>query len=545
MLGHMQVHPLLLSSILEHVEATYAAKPLYSRELPSVAGEVGKILKVTWGDAALRARQVATLMWALDIKQGERVATIAWNTHRHLELYYGVAAMGSILHTINPRLTLQNIQFMINDAQDKAVFYDGTFIKIIEALKPLCPTVKHWIQLSIAPEASSSSKLDASYESAIEDLAPMKTFPAFDENTAAALCYTSGTTGNPKGVLYSHRSLVLESMAAVMPDALCLSRADVIAPVVPMFHVNAWSLPFAAGIVGASLALPGYALSGDALFDFFEQTRTTVSAGVPTIWQNLLDHMDVNSCALKTMKRTIIGGSAVQSSMIKHFRDSYNIEVIHGWGMTETSPIGTVNALTPEEASDLPSEAAADILIKQGRYPFGVKLRIEDENGHTIPPGSGTAGKLWVQGHWVISKYYNATDLATVNNWFDTGDIATIDDAMVMQITDRDKDIIKSGGEWISSIELEGIALKHPNVAQAAAIAVAHPKWDERPLVVVIAKPGKPIEPDHIKEHFKPHVAGWQVPEIIEIDEMPIGATGKILKIELRQRFADFFNQGS
>lgn len=538
MLGQMQYHPLVLSSLLTHAEANHPDAKVWSRDAPEEMGDVGDLHVQTWGVTGQRARKLASALFDLGVSEGDCVATIAWNTHRHLELYYGVTGIGAVLHTINPRLSLEHLSYMINQAEDQVVFFDGTFTGLVQTLKPLCPTVRHWVQLSQAPQKPRWT--EKSYDSLIEAAAPISDWPELDEHGAAALCYTSGTTGMPKGVLYSHRSLVLESMTAIGPDALALTRGDVVAPIVPMFHVNAWSIPFAAAISGSALALPGPNLGGDALYDFFEQTGTTISAGVPTIWQALLNHAEKTGKSFSTMTRTIVGGAAVSEHMIRAFRDTHGVEVIHGWGMTETSPLGAINALTTRESKGLLAADAAKLLKRQGRAPFGVRLKVESGEGDPQPRDGASAGHLKIQGHWVIDRYFGQDDPATTDDWFDTGDIATLDAAAVMTITDRDKDLIKSGGEWISSVQLEDIAVTHPNVVEAAAIAVPHPKWDERPLVVCVSDAATDPQAADVQALFVEQLPSWQVPDIVFTDQLPLGATGKVLKADLRASYAEF-----
>ncbi|MEO0343415.1 MAG: long-chain-fatty-acid--CoA ligase [Pseudomonadota bacterium] len=538
MLGQMQYLPLTLSSILEHVEVLSPDVPIWSREAPPKAGEVGAIHRQTWRDTGQRVRKLSQALLDFGIGEGDRVASIAWNTHRHLELYYAATGIGAVLHTINPRLSLDHLQFMINQADDRIVFFDGTFSGLIATLKPMCPSVEQWVQMSNAPQAPMWT--EPNYEDLLDKATPIEAWPALDEQAAAVLCYTSGTTGNPKGVLYSHRALVRESIVAVGPDVFSISRDDTVAPIVPMFHVNAWSLPFAAAIAGASLALPGANLSGDALFEFFEETETTLSVGVPTVWQALLAHMQKTKSQFSTMRRTVIGGSAVSESMIRAFRADQGVEVLHGWGMTETSPLGTVSALSAWETANFEAEEAVKRLKRQGRAPYGVSLKVTDSEGARIPQKEETAGHLKIRGHWVIDRYFGADEPATEDGWFDTGDIASIGRNAVMTITDRDKDLIKSGGEWISSVHLEDIAKRHPDVVDAAAVAIPHPKWDERPLLVCVFAGGKNASEEEIRSLFSEMVPSWQVPDVAFVDQLPIGATGKVLKADLRATYARF-----
>ena len=539
MIGGMQHHPLILSSLLTHAEEGHHHTPIWSREAPARVAELGVIVRQTWGDTARRARCIASVLKAFGVDEGDRIGSIAWNTHRHLELYYGVTGIGAVLHTINPRLSLDHLRFMIHQAEDEVLFYDGTFAGLVDTLRPQCPKVRHWIQLSRAPVGLEWR--DQAYDELISGAAPLSSWPQLDENSAAALCYTSGTTGYPKGVLYSHRALVLESMTAIGPDALGLTRSDTVAPVVPMFHVNAWSIPFAAAIAGASLALPGSNLGGEALHDLFEKTGTTLSAGVPTIWQSLLAHLDGTEGTFSTMRRTIIGGSAVTQPMVRAFRERHGVEVIHGWGMTETSPLGTISSLTAAEAATLSPEEAAARLRCQGRAPFGVRLKLVNPDGHVLPHDGKSAGHLMISGHWVVDSYFRGDKITTADGWFDTGDIATLGPDAVMVITDRDKDLIKSGGEWISSIQLEAIALEHPGVLEAAAIAVPHPRWGERPLVVCVSSGSGDITTAEIRRQFEEKLPSWQVPDVVMTSQLPLGATGKVVKMQLRQAYSEHY----
>jgi fatty-acyl-CoA synthase len=470
---------------------------------------------------------------------------MAFNGYRHMELYYAVSGSGAVLHTLNPRLHPDQVVYIVNHAEDQALFFDLPFLPLIAAIASRTPTVRHWVVMCAAaslPEGAAASIPGLRcYEDLIAEQDDDFTWPTFDEHSASSLCYTSGTTGNPKGVLYSHRSTMLHTFAAALPDALSCSASDVILPVVPMFHVNAWGLPYVACMVGAKLVFPGPALDGKSLYDLFESEGVTVSAGVPTVWQGLLAYVDAHGLTFSTMRRTVIGGSACPPAMARRFGDVYNVHVLHAWGMTETSPIGTVCSFKPRQRSLSPDERY-QVMARQGRAPFGVDVKVVDEAGRELPFGSDTAGDLLVRGHWVVSEYFRGEGGDPLHDgWFATGDVACIDSNGFMQITDRTKDVIKSGGEWIGSIELENVALEHPAVAMAACIAVHHPKWDERPLLVVVLKPAAAVSRDELLALYTGRVASWWTPDdVVFVDALPLGATGKIQKNKLRDQFADY-----
>jgi 3-(methylthio)propionyl---CoA ligase len=529
MLGQMMEMPLLISSILEHAARHHGDTEIVSRRVE------GDIHRYTYRDCLVRTKQLANALLALGTVAGDRIATLAWNGYRHMEVYYGVGGIGAVVHTINPRLHPDQISWIVNHAEDKVLFYDKTFAPIVEAVKARCPKIEHWIELS-----------DNGYEALIAKASPDYNWPQFDERSAVAICYTSGTTGNPKGALYSHRSSVLHAYAACLPDAMNVSAKDCILPVVPMFHVNAWGLPYSAPLVGAKLVFPGAQLDGKSVYELFEQEKVTFSAGVPTVWLGLLQYVGANQLQFSTLRRTVVGGSACPPSTIDTFRDQYDVEVVHAWGMTEMSPLGTLCKLQNKHSQWAP-EAQRKLLEKQGHVIYGVDMKIVDDAGADLPWDGKTYGNLWVRGPWVIQDYFKAEGGhplkydAAGRGWFPTGDVATIDADGYMQITDRSKDVIKSGGEWISSIDLENLAQGHPAVLQAAVIGLPHPKWDERPLLVVVKKPNIEVTARELIAFYEGKVAKWWIPDDVAfVEAIPLGATGKMLKTKLRETFVDY-----
>jgi fatty-acyl-CoA synthase len=538
--GLMMQTPLTISSLIVHADRHHPDAEIVSRRVE------GDIHRTTYRQLHARSRRLADALGQLGIGDGDRVATLAWNGYRHMELYFGVSGRGSVLHTLNPRLIGEQIAWIVNHAEDRALFFDLTFLPIIEGIAAHCPTVRHWVAMIDRERMPAASKVELlCYEDLIDRGDSDYVWPEIDENRASSMCYTSGTTGNPKGVLYSHRSTVLHSMGAALPDALNLSSRDCILPVVPMFHVNAWGLPYVAPMVGAKLVFPGGALDGKSLYELFEAEKVTCSAGVPTVWQGLLAHTEAGNLRFTTMNRTVIGGSACPPSMLRLFQEKYGVQVLHAWGMTEMSPLGTVSTFKGKHRA-LDDAARTALQYKQGRVIFGVDMKIVDADGRELPWDGKSFGDLLVRGPWVLREYFrqDASPLQQDERgrgWFPTGDVATIDPDGYMQITDRSKDVIKSGGEWISSIDIENIAVSHPAVAMAACIAAFHPKWDERPLLVVVRKPGAEVTRDQLIAHYDGKVARWQVPDdVVFVDTIPLGATGKMLKTRLREQFKDY-----
>ncbi len=536
LLGQMQQQPLLVSSLLVHAERHHGDREVVSRRVE------GDLHRYTYRDVAKRSRKLANALKTLGIGDTDRVGTLAWNGYRHLELYYAVSGSGAVLHTLNPRLHPDQVVYICGHAEDQALFFDLTFLPLVEAVAARLTTVKTFVAMIDRDKMPAASKIPnlVCYEDLLDAASEEFDWPTFDEGRASSLCYTSGTTGNPKGVLYSHRSTVLHTLAVALPDALNLSSTDAVLPVVPMFHVNAWGLPYACCMVGAKLVFPGAGLDGKSLHDLFEAEGVTMAAGVPTVWQGLLSHVETQGLRFSTMKRTVIGGSAAPRAMVEKFERGYGVHVIHAWGMTELSPVGTVCAFKGKHAGAGEEQRFA-VQAKQGRAVYGVDMKIVDDKGAEIAFGSETSGDLYVRGPWVIDQYFASdSERPLVDGWFRTGDVARIDADGYMQITDRSKDVIKSGGEWIGSIDLENIAMGHAAVAMAACIAIAHPKWDERPLLVVVKKPGVDVSRDELIAYYEGKIAKWWTPDdVVFVDAIPLGATGKMQKNLLRERFKD------
>ncbi len=538
MLGLMQDRPLLIQHLIDHAALNHGDTEIVSRTVE------GPIHRYAYRDAQKRSKKVAETLLALGIKPGDRIGTLAWNGYRHFELYYGISGMGAVCHTINPRLFPEQIAYIVNHAEDQILFVDLNLLPAVEKLLPLFKTVRHVVAMTDRTHLPPDLKIPnlLVYEELLADKPGTYEWPEFDEHTASSLCYTSGTTGNPKGVLYSHRSTVLHSYAGALPDTLDLSARSVILPVVPMFHVNAWGLPYAAPMVGAKLVFPGVALDGASLHELFETEKVTFTAGVPTVWLALLNHMQANKLKLSTVKYAVIGGSAAPPAMIETFDRDYGVEVLHAWGMSEMSPLGSVNHPKARHLS-LSHEELLAIRLKQGRPPFGVDMKIVDDAGKELPRDGKAFGDLLVRGPWITSGYFKGEggDVLREGGWFPTGDVATLDPDGYMQITDRSKDVIKSGGEWISSIDLENAAMAHPAVAEAAVIGVAHPKWDERPLLIVHRKPDVVLDKKELIDFLGSKVAKWWLPDDVQfVDAIPHTATGKILKTRLREDFKDY-----
>jgi len=538
MRGLMMDTPLLISSILRHAESNYA-----DREIFSVTGD-NPAHRYTYTDCFRRTRQLANALDKLNLGEGDRIATIAWNDYRHLEIYYAVGGSGKVCHTINPRLFPEQIIFMINHAEDKWIMTDPMFVPLLEKIADKTPNVEGYIVLTDDANMPETSLRNAvSYESFIAGESDEYVWPELDENTAVGLCYTSGTTGDPKGVLYSHRSTVLHAYAGVAPDVLNLSNRDCILPVVPLFHVNAWGVPYSALMVGAKLVFPGPKMGdGEALCNMLEAESVTLALGVPTVWLLLLQYAKGAGKRLEKLERTVIGGAAVPESMIREFGEEHDVVVIQGWGMTEMSPLGVCNTLKAG-MENMSKDEIYKLQAKAGRGIFGCEMKIVDDEGNELPWDGIAFGALWVRGPWICSDYFRLEGAAGSHKdgWFDTGDVATIDEQGYMAITDRTKDVIKSGGEWISSIEIENAAMGHAAVAEAAVIGVAHPKWTERPLLIVIKAEGQDVSKEEMLAFFDGKIAKWWTPDdVVFVDEIPHTATGKIKKIDLRKQFADY-----
>jgi 3-(methylthio)propionyl---CoA ligase len=542
MFGLMQTRPLMISSIIEHAALNHATTEIVSRTLE------GDLHRYTYADAELRMRRLAKILNGLGVGPSDRVATLAWNGFRHLEIYYAAPCSGAMYHTINPRLGVEDIAFIIEDAQDCILFADTCFAPLLAELAPRIPSVKAVVMMTDAanmPDIPLAPGMTLyCYEDLITAADADYAWPLLDERTASGLCYTSGTTGRPKGVLYSHRSTVLHAMAITTADVMGLRAIDRVMPVVPMFHVNAWGIPFAAPLVGATLVMPGRHLDGASLATLMNAEGVTFSAGVPTIWLGLLQHLRGSGTRLETVKKLVIGGSACPPMLIDAFGREYGITVDHAWGMTETSPLGTYNQPKASDAA-LPETARTARRLNQGRGIFGIAMKIVNDAGETLPRDGVAFGNLMVRGNWVCSGYFGGKTLGGPNEdgWFATGDVATIDPDGYMQITDRSKDVIKSGGEWISSITLENIAVAHPDVAEAAIIAAHHAKWDERPLLLVVPKEGRVLDTGALLASFTGHVPKWWLPDaVVTVEELPHTATGKINKLALRNRYGRHFD---
>jgi 3-(methylthio)propionyl---CoA ligase len=540
MRGLIMDRPLLVSSIIDHAAERYDAVEMVSCTADAPAH------RITYAALRRRAKQLArALQDKLSVRPGERIATLAWNDHRHFELYYGIAGMGAVCHTINPRLFPDQIAYIINHAGDRHLFVDPMFLPIVEQLAPQLTTLERVVVLSDAGHMPASGLADViDYESLIADVPAEFTWPEFDETTACGLCYTSGTTGRPKGALYHHRSTVLHALTLIMPDVMGLSSRDTVLPVVPMFHVNAWGLPYACPLVGARMVMPGPRLDSASLYQQFEREGVTFAAGVPTIWFGLLKHLRETGQRLTSLRRAVIGGAAPPPSMIEAFEGQYGVEVLHGWGMTEMSPVGSVCGLSATMMA-WPVQEQRLIKQKQGQAIWGIELKIVDDEGRRLPHDGKSAGVLYVRGPWIASAYFRdeaaSREAFDGEGWFSTGDVATIDPNGYMHITDRAKDLVRSGGEWISSIELENAAVGHPALAEAAVIAAAHPKWGERPLLIAVRRPDAEVAKTEILEFLAGKVAKWWLPDdVVFVDELPHTATGKVRKSSLRERFRDY-----
>jgi len=538
MMGQMQQQALTISSILQFAARHYGATEIVSRRVE--ADLQGALHRYTYRDCEGRARKLAQALQALGVGAGERVGTLAWNGYRHLELYYGVSGSGAVLHTINPRLHPEQIAYIVNHAEDQVLCFDLTFLPLVEAIATACPRVRAFVLMSDRAHMPARTPIPGllCYEDLLEAQTGDYVWPTLDENAAASLCYTSGTTGNPKGALYSHRSTVLHAYASALPNVLNVGAIDTVLPVVPMFHVNAWGLPYSVLLCGARMVFPGAQLDGKSLYDLFEGEGVTFSAGVPTVWLGLVNHALQNGLGFSTFRRTVIGGSACPPALMDTLIDRLGVQVIHGWGMTEMSPLGTTGGLLAKHRA-LPVEQQRRILQKQGHAIYGVDMKIVDDDGGELAWDGKTSGHLMVKGPWIISRYFkDEGGDPLVDGWFPTGDVATIDADGFMQITDRSKDVIKSGGEWIGSIDIENIAMAHPAVLQAACIAIPHPKWDERPLLLVVRKPGQDFGREEMLAWFEGRIAKfWMPDDVVFVEALPIGGTGKVQKNKLREQF--------
>ena len=542
MLGLMQTQGLMISAILTHAARHHGSGQVVSRTHENATQ------RYTWRDVEARSRRLVRVLQQLGVEPGDRVGTLAWNGFRHLEVYYAAPGMQAICHTINPRLHPDDVSYIINHAQDKVLFVDSSFASLLGVIAPMiADTVGTVVMLTDPanmPEVSLAPGMALTcYDQLMDSADDDYVWPTFDESTASALCYTSGTTGRPKGVLYSHRSTWLHAYATALPDVLDMRASSRVLPVVPMFHVNAWGMPYAAALTGASLILPGRHLDGASMADLLNAEKVTFTAGVPTVWLGLLQHLRASGEKLQTVKRIMTGGSAAPALLIEAFRDEYGVAVEHGWGMTELSPVGTYNAPKPAQQG-LTKDQATQHMLKQGRILPGIDMKIVDADGKQLPWDGVAFGDLMVKGPWIASAYFGEDAGAALDKdgWFATGDVATIDADGFMEITDRSKDVIKSGGEWISSITLENIAVSHQDVAEAAVIAATHAKWDERPLLLVVAAAGKTIDPASVLALYEGKVAKWWLPDdVVVVPELPHTATGKLLKTSLRTRFRDHY----
>ena len=537
MLGLMQDWPLLCHKLLDHAVRQHPGREIVSRSVE------GPIVRTTYADIHARSLKVAQLLAREGYQAGDRIATLAWNTARHIEAWYGIMGMGGVYHTLNPRLFPEQIAWIMNHAEDRALFVDLTFLPLVEKILPQVPSVRKVIVLTDGAHLPQTTLANVvAYEDWLAQADGDYRWMSLAEDAACGMCYTSGTTGDPKGVVYSHRSNVLHAMIAIAPDAMGLSSRDVVLPVVPMFHANAWGLAQSAPMVGAKLVMPGGRMDGEAIYELLDTEKVTFTAAVPTVWLMLLQYLEQTGKKLPHLKRVVIGGSACPRAMVKKFQENYDVEVIHAWGMTEMSPLGSLGTLKPVHAA-LDGEARLDVQQKQGWAPFGVEMKVTDDENSEHPWDGKTFWRLKVRGPAVARAYYGGAggEQFDEDGWFDTGDVAHIDEHGYMQITDRAKDVIKSGGEWISTIDLENLAVGHPDVAEAAVIGVAHPKWDERPLLVIVRKPGKDPSKEDLLGFLEGKVAKWWMPDDVSfVDEIPHTATGKIQKNTLREQFRDY-----
>ena len=535
MLGLMMNTPLLLSSILTHAARSFPDVEIISRtpDSPDHVTNYAGLLR--------RSSQLANALTSIGIHPGDRIATLAWNGYRHLELYYGISGSGAVCHTVNPRLFVEQIVYIINHAEDRIVFFDLSFLELVKTLIPKCPTVEKWFCLGDAATVKAGGAGDfPAYEDLFAGQPELYAWPQFDENTACGLCYTSGTTGNPKGVLYAHRSAVLHSLAAALPDACNISMDDTVAFISPMFHAMSWGMPYCAPAIGSKIVMPGQKVDGESLHRLFEDHGVTFANGVPTVWLGYVQYLQSAGVRPTTLKRVLIGGTACPRSLMEALQDDYGVEVLHVWGMTETSPLGTLAKMLPKHRT-LSKAERRNRQVKQGRAVFGVEIGIRDGENNELPHDGKAFGDLVIRGPWIARAYYRMPESERADGWFATGDVATIDEEGYMQITDRSKDVIKSGGEWISSIELENLAMAHPDIAEAAVIGAHHPKWDERPLVIAVRRKGSTLTAADLLAFYEGKIAKWWMPDdVLFVDELPHGATGKLLKTKLRELYGDY-----
>lgn len=539
--GLMQDAPINLISILQHAGRWHGGQEVVTQRVE------GGIHRQTYAETLIRTTSLAASLRDWGLRPGDRIATMGWNTHRHLECWYAVSGQGAICHTINPRLFVDQLDYIINHAEDRMIFVDLSFVDTLTARLDQLPSLEAVVVMTDRanmPAYGTGSVALLCYEDWVADTGVSLEWPTLDDNTASSLCYTSGTTGDPKGVLYSHRANLLHAYASCLPDVFSLSARDTVLMVVPMFHANSWGLAYAAPMVGAKLVLPGADMSGASMQRLITQESVTKAAGVPTVWTTLLDYLDETGLGLGALREVVVGGAALPASMIDRFRDRYRVETIHAWGMTEMTPIGTFNR--PKSGFDaLDEDAQLSQRLKQGRVPFGVDMKIVDDDGNDVPCDGETFGRLLVNGPWTIDRYYGDDVSALTDGWFDTGDIAAIDTEGYMQITDRAKDVVKSGGEWISSVAVENAAVGVPGVALAACIGASHPKWGERPLLLVQCRDGQSVAEGDVREALATSLAGWQLPDaVVFVDEIPLTATGKIDKKPLRKRYRSYLTKG-
>jgi acyl-CoA synthetase (AMP-forming)/AMP-acid ligase II len=533
--GLMMHQPLLISSLIRHADRHHGEREIVSRR-----GD-GGFQRSSWGQVHRRSRRLAHSLVGMGVKPGDRVGTLAWNHTQHLEAYYAISGMGAICHTVNPRLFPEQIAGIIRHAEDAVLLVDAQFLPLLEQLTAQLPSVRHIVVTAVGPEGLPAvSKPHSDYETLLASASDTWEWPELDENAAAGLCYTSGTTGNPKGVLYSHRSTVLHALSVALPDAMGLSSCDSVLPVVPQFHANAWGLPYATAVVGAKLVMPGPHLDGASLYAMMESEAVTFTAGVPTVWNGLMHYLKANGLKLNHLRRLGVGGAACPPGIVRYFEEEQGVQVLPGWGMTETSPVVTLNQPKAHQSA-WTGEERLDLLNNAGRVLFGADLEIVDESGNPLPHDGKTFGQLMVQGHWVCRQYYREPQNPLQNGWFPTGDVAVINGDGFMRVTDRAKDVIKSGGEWISSVDLENTAASHPAVMEAAVIGVPHPHWGERPLLLVVKKPGTALEAPEMLQFLAGRVAKWWLPEeVVFVDSLPHTATGKLQKTALRSAWARY-----